>query len=56
MKSSLVIVDVLNKIFANGGAPSTIRSDNGSEFVSNVFKEMCKEYNIKHITTDTYSP
>ena len=54
-KSSLVIVNVLKKIFTSA-IPSTIRSDNGSEFVSNVFLEMCREYNIKHIKTDTYSP
>jgi hypothetical protein len=35
---------------------STIKSDNGSEFVSNEFKAVCSEHDIKHLTTDTYSP
>jgi transposase InsO family protein len=55
-KIAKVVAAALREIIAEAGVPSTIKSDNGSEFISNEFKAVCSEFNIKHLTTDTYSP
>ena len=38
------------------GAPTRIFSDNGGEFISDSFYEMCEQFNIKVISTLSYSP
>jgi hypothetical protein len=55
-KTAKVVAGALREIIAKVGVPSTIKSDNGSEFISNEFKAVCTEFGIKHLTTDTYSP
>ena len=37
-------------------APKRIFGDNGGEFVSDSFYEMCEKFNIKVTTTASYSP
>jgi transposase InsO family protein len=54
-KTAKVVAKAL-QIIARAGTPSTIKSDNGSEFVSGEFNAVCTEFGIKHLTTDTYSP
>eukprot|EP01127_Copromyxa_protea_P014419 TRINITY_DN4009_c0_g2_i1.p1 TRINITY_DN4009_c0_g2~~TRINITY_DN4009_c0_g2_i1.p1 ORF type:complete len:177 (+),score=2.93 TRINITY_DN4009_c0_g2_i1:175-705(+) len=39
-----------------GGAPSTIRSDNGSEFLSTQWKAVTTEFGIKHLFSETCAP
>ena len=34
----------------------TLRSDNGGEFTSNEFKDLCKEAGIKRELTTPYNP
>ena len=55
-KTSSVVATALRSIIAKAGSASTIRTDNGSEFISNEFKKICTEFGIKHIFSDTYSP
>jgi len=43
-------------IVSNGSAPSTLRSDNGSEFIAEEFKKVCSANSIKQLFSDTYSP
>ena len=38
------------------GAPKRWFSENGGEFISDEFYEMCERFNIKFITTPSYSP
>ena len=38
------------------GAPNTIFSDNGGEFISDKFYDMCEAFNIKVLTTPSRSP
>ena len=38
------------------GAPKRLFSENGGEFISDEFYEMCERFNIKVITTPSYSP
>ena len=38
------------------GAPKRLFSDNGGEFISDEFYGMCERFNIKVITTPSYSP
>ena len=38
------------------GAQNRLFSDNGGEFISDEFYEMCERFNIKVITTPSYSP
>ena len=40
----------------DGRTPSTLRTDNGSEFIAGLFKDVCKKYGIRQIFSDTYSP
>jgi transposase InsO family protein len=54
-KTAKFIATALRDIIAKAGPPSTIKSNNGSEFISNEFKAVCSEFSIKHLTTDTYS-
>jgi hypothetical protein len=55
-KTAKVVAEALREIITEAGVPSTIKSDNGSEFVSSNWKEVYSEFGIKHLTTDTYSP
>lgn len=54
--SSSRTVDELKKMFARCGLPQTIVSDNGTQFHSELFKRMCEEGGIVHVTTAPYHP
>lgn len=43
-------------VFPNNGCPEIIISDNGKQFVSNAFEEMCKNHKITHWKTPAYHP
>ncbi|XP_046659142.1 uncharacterized protein K02A2.6-like [Homalodisca vitripennis] len=43
-------------IFQHFGIPTTIVSDNGTQFLSNEFKRMCFGHGIRHVTTSPYYP
>lgn len=38
------------------GIPNTVLSDQGSNFLSDIFKKMCKMLGIKKLQTTAYSP
>ena len=50
------IVDALQQIFSFEGLPNTNVTDNGPQFVSNVFEEFCANLNIKHLTLPIFHP
>ncbi|XP_054761279.2 uncharacterized protein K02A2.6-like [Lytechinus pictus] len=43
-------------IFSLFGPPEEIVSDNGPQFVAKPFQDMCKKWNIKHITSSPHYP
>lgn len=45
-----------DEVFCRFGAPSTIVSDNGSQFTSKILKKLCKEWNIHHAFISVYHP
>lgn len=49
-------VEFLLKLFAKYGVLDAIVSDNGTQSTANEYKNFCKMYSIKHITTPTYHP
>ena len=38
------------------GLPNQLHSDNGREFVNNLWKELFSEFKIQHTTTPPYNP
>ncbi|CAF1521526.1 unnamed protein product [Adineta ricciae] len=51
------VADILtNEVFARYGLPKYILSDNGPQFVSNVFEEFCRSMHIKRKLTANYHP
>lgn len=57
-KSGKVVADAFDKILAKiaPNTPSTIRTDNGSEFKAGEFQKVLKKYGIRHIFSEPYSP
>lgn len=55
-RDAVTVKNAMKKILNKRGAPKMIYSDEGSEFISNEFKKLMKEYNIEHITTKTHAP
>ena len=49
-------VDALQQIFSLEGLPDTIVTDNGTQFVSNVFENFCVKFNIAHLTSPVFHP
>ncbi|XP_062699942.1 uncharacterized protein K02A2.6-like, partial [Aedes albopictus] len=49
-------VNALFETFSRFGVPETLRSDNGPQFISEQFKNFCKEYGIVHQKTTPYWP
>eukprot|EP01127_Copromyxa_protea_P022226 TRINITY_DN788_c0_g1_i6.p1 TRINITY_DN788_c0_g1~~TRINITY_DN788_c0_g1_i6.p1 ORF type:complete len:110 (+),score=9.90 TRINITY_DN788_c0_g1_i6:330-659(+) len=54
-KRAKTVADAFRRCLA-GGAPSTVRSDNGSEFISKEFQDVNNEFGIKHLFSETYAP
>jgi len=57
-KNTDEVVDNIFKYYAASGTciPQYIYSDNGNEFCSNTFREMCEMLGIEPLTTAPYSP
>ena len=51
-----VISDRLRKMFCRYGAPETLVTDNGPQFISNEFKDLMSEFNIQHRRVTPYHP
>lgn len=54
--SSAQIINILKEIFSRLGFPVSITADNGKQFVSEDFREYCKECNIRLFNTVPYWP
>ncbi|XP_041461610.1 uncharacterized protein K02A2.6-like [Lytechinus variegatus] len=54
--SSAAIARQMTGIFSLFGPPEEIVSDNGPQFVGKPFQDMCKKWNIKHITSSPHYP
>ena len=58
MKSvtSELVIRELEKIFAVHGNPESLKTDNGSQFISNEFSSFLKENDIYHLTSTPFWP
>jgi len=54
--TSQKLAEYLEFVFCHFGSPKVLVTDNGSQFVSNVIKKLCKEWKIKHTFTSVYHP
>ncbi|CAH2088405.1 unnamed protein product [Euphydryas editha] len=54
--TSSQIIKLLKEIFSRLGYPSSITADNGRQFISDEFKEYCKQCNIRLFNTVPYWP
>lgn len=54
--TSLNVIRYLTDIFTTFGTPESLLSDNGSQFLSEVFKKFLTSYGVKHIKTGVYAP
>ena len=55
-KEALPISRVLDKIFHDHGAPKFLHSDNGSEFVNTVVKDVCNTFGVRMKQGRPYHP
>ncbi|XP_060085463.1 uncharacterized protein K02A2.6-like [Ylistrum balloti] len=49
--TSHIVVDHLKSIFARHGIPEIVRSDNGPQYCSDVFRQFSAEYEFEHVTS-----
>ena len=47
---------LMNQHFNVDGLPDQLYSDNGKEFVNNLWRELFNEFKIQHTTTPPYNP
>ena len=45
-----------DEIIPGYGAPRTLLSNRGKNFLSNIVREVCNLYSIKKLNTSTYNP
>ena len=50
------VIDELDRIFAVHGFPLAMRSDNGPQFIAEVFQDYLKECGITHLRSTPYCP
>ena len=50
------VVEALVQFFTRYGLPNEIQSDQGSNFMSGIFKQVMKELGIKQLTSSGYHP
>ena len=49
-------IGFLHELFAHFGVVDCVVTDNGTQFMSNEFKQFCDTYQVKHIMTLQYHP
>ncbi|XP_055613296.1 uncharacterized protein K02A2.6-like [Uranotaenia lowii] len=54
--TSSAVIEFLDELFARFGIPSTIVSDNGTQFISKQFKNFCGKNGIQHLRISPYHP
>ena len=50
------LISVLDIIFADRGLPTTVVTDNGPQFTSELFSKRMKSWGVKHVLTPPYHP
>ena len=53
---SVTVINKLKGIFARNGIPEILRSDNGSQYTSYIFKHFTNNWGIEHITSSPEYP
>ncbi|XP_055590802.1 uncharacterized protein K02A2.6-like [Uranotaenia lowii] len=54
--TSSAVIEFLDELFARFGIPSTIVSDNGSQFILKQFENFCGRNGIQHLRISPYHP
>lgn len=54
--AQLTVNALRTQLFQHIGIPATLVSDNGTQFLSHLFKRMCFGHGIRHVTTSPYYP
>ena len=54
--TSLTVIRTVKNLFARWGIPEIVRSDNGPQFTSSLFKAFAEEYGFLHTTSDPHYP
>ena len=55
-KTGLEVASVLSRVFLSGDIPDTLQSDNGVEFRNEDVYNLCQEFKVKQIFSESYSP
>lgn len=56
MEAQTVATELVNKFFSVYGASRSLLSDNGTNFISELFRETCRIFKIKKLYTTPYRP
>ena len=51
-----IVIDQLKSIFCRNGFPTTIVTDNGPQFTSELFRKFLREKGIEHVKSSQYHP
>lgn len=54
--SKAIVTFLEQTVFTNNGCPNRIITDNGSQFISKTFEELCERFGIDHHLTPRYHP
>ena len=54
--SSQTAISFLKSVFARHGIPECLRSDNGPQYASIEFRNFCRDYGIRHVTSSPKYP
>ena len=54
--TSRQVINVLKSWFCLMGIPTRLKSDNGPQYSADDFKQFCREWNIKHVTSSPHYP
>ena len=54
--TTTVLVQKVKNMFARWGIPDEVRSDNGPQFTSSIFRDFSREYGFVHTTSDPHYP
>jgi transposase InsO family protein len=56
MEATVIAKLIVNEIFCRHGAPKTLLSDRGKNFLSKLIREVCNLLSIKKLNTPAYHP